>query len=241
MEVIHHYNNNHNTYSAEIIVPYIIELLNPKSVVDVGCGLGQWLYVFKQNGVKKILGIDGAHVPKKNIYIGNDFHEFDLNNFEKYDNNERFDLAISLEVAEHLREDKAEKFIKMLTNFSDIVIFSAAIPGQTGENHLNEQFPQYWINFFKNYSYDVYDPFRKRFWSSDVNWWYSQNMLLFVKNNAPLCDEIRELNYDGNIYISPKLFNLYKDKVELSINKNITSFLKRIINRITIKYKNFLR
>ena len=238
MEVIHHYNNDHNTHSAEIIVPYIIELLNPKSVVDVGCGLGQWLYVFKKNGVKKILGIDGDHVPKEKIYVIENFFEFDLNNCENYINDEKFDLAMSLEVAEHLAEDKAEVFINMLIRLSDTIIFSAALPGQTGEKHFNEQYPEYWIRLFKKHGYNIYDPFRKRFWSSDVNWWYSQNMFLFVKNNIPLCDGIRELNYDGNIYISPKLFEWYKDMVKLYINensnKNKASFLKRIINRITI-------
>ena len=199
----------------------------------------------KKNGVKKILGIDGAHVPKEKIYVVENFFEFDLNNCANYINDEKYDLSISLEVAEHLDKDKAELFIKMLIQLSDKVIFSAAIPGQTGQNHLNEQYPEYWIRLFKKYGYNIYDPFRKRFWSSDVNWWYSQNMFLFIKNNVPLCDEIRELNYDGNIYISPKLFELYRGIVKSYNNdkskKNKGSFLKRVINLITLKYKNFLR
>ncbi|HCY35679.1 MAG: hypothetical protein DKM50_06790 [Candidatus Margulisiibacteriota bacterium] len=209
MKVYHHYNNDHLPNSAEIIVPYIMELLSPTSVIDIGCGLGQWLYVFKQNGVNKILGVDGKHVPKEKIMLkADEFFEFDLNNCENFSSQNKFNLAISLEVAEHLIEDKAHSFINMLTQLSNIIIFSAAIPGQMGENHFNEQFPQYWINLFANKGYSVLDPFRKKYWNSNVNWWYTQNMYLFIKNDISI--NLQKYIWDENVYIHPKLFEIYK-------------------------------
>lgn len=42
--------------------------------------------------------------------------------------NRRFDLALSLEVAEHLPKKSAEIFVDTLCKLSDTIIFSAAIP-----------------------------------------------------------------------------------------------------------------
>jgi len=74
MEILHHYNEDHNTTSANEIVPYILELLpeKPKSVIDIGCGPGQWLKVFKDNGIENVLGVDGEHVPQSKILIDTD-------------------------------------------------------------------------------------------------------------------------------------------------------------------------
>lgn len=48
--------------SAQAIVPLVMGLLHPRSVVDVGCGTGTWLSVFRQHGVEEILGIDREYV-----------------------------------------------------------------------------------------------------------------------------------------------------------------------------------
>ena len=48
----------HNLKDPEIIVPVIMGVLNPKSVVDVGCGIGTFLHVFSDFGVKNLLGLD---------------------------------------------------------------------------------------------------------------------------------------------------------------------------------------
>jgi ubiquinone/menaquinone biosynthesis C-methylase UbiE len=69
----------HNFKAANEVVPFIVELLNPKSIVDVGCGIGTWLKVFEDIGVGTILGIDGSYVDKKLLKIGVDkFVDFDL-------------------------------------------------------------------------------------------------------------------------------------------------------------------
>ncbi len=98
---------------------------------------------------------------------------------------EKFDLAISLEVAEHLPEKSAEIFIDSLTGLSDIILFSAAIPYQRGTNHINEQFPEYWIDKFKKRNYLVIDCIRKKIWNNPkVYFFYSQNILLFIKKEC---------------------------------------------------------
>jgi hypothetical protein len=94
----------------------------------------------------------------------------------------RFDLAISLEVAEHLPPEAAEGFVKTLTSAAPIVAFSAAVPGQTGVNHLNEQWPAYWAGLFARFGYEAIDCLRPVIWDDEeIEWWYAQNLLLFAE------------------------------------------------------------
>jgi len=90
--------------------------------------------------------------------------------------------SISLEVAEHLPESSAESFVGSLVKHGDTIIFSAALPNQGGQNHLNEQWKQYWIDLFGKYNYKVYDLIRPLIWEMpEVDYWYKQNMLVFSK------------------------------------------------------------
>lgn len=178
-----HETDVHNLKAPEEIVPLLIKIFNPVSVLDVGCGIGNWLSVFKKNGVEKIMGIDGDYVNKNLLsgYIGlNEFISVDLS--MPFDLQKRFGLVVCLEVAEHLAASVAETFVESLCYHSDIIVFSAAIPNQGGQNHLNEQWPEYWINIFKKKSYQCYDILRPLLWdNAQVEWWYKQNLLIFSK------------------------------------------------------------
>jgi hypothetical protein len=70
--------------------------------------------------------------------------------------------------------------VTSLTLLGPVVLFSAAVPGQGGTRHLNEQWPEYWVALFERREYIAIDCIRRRVWDNDeVSWWYSQNMLLF--------------------------------------------------------------
>lgn len=170
--------------SANKVVPAIIDLTHCRSVIDVGCGLGCWLRAFVQRGVNDVLGIDGAYVNRDQLCIAQEhFSPADLRN--PICLNRRFDVAISLEVAEHLPPECAATFVESLVRLSDIVVFSAAIPGQGGTQHLNEQWPCYWARLFAQHDFLVLDCFRRRFWNdADVEWWYAQNLLVFAASDA---------------------------------------------------------
>src|SRR6267142_2976236 len=131
--------------SAEVIAPLVLELLHPRSIVDIGCGDGNWLAVFCKLGVQDVLGIDGDYVERNLLQIPqNSFRSIDLS--QPFNLGRTFDLAISLEGAEHLPAACAESFVKSLTRLAPFVLFSAAIPSQGGENHLNEQWPDVWAS-----------------------------------------------------------------------------------------------
>ncbi|MDR7127720.1 SAM-dependent methyltransferase [Algoriphagus sp. 4150] len=178
----------HNTEASSIIIPEIIKWIKPRSVLDVGCGIGTWLNIFSQFGVKDLMGIDGDYVDRDLLYKHIDSDDFKSCDLEKpFDLKRKFDLAISVEVAEHLKASSADIFVESICRHADTVIFSAAIPGQGGQNHINEQWPSYWEAKFKRHGYHVYDPFRLVFWKDQkIEPWYRQNILLFSKNELDI-------------------------------------------------------
>jgi SAM-dependent methyltransferase len=166
--------------SARAVVPLIMQLIAPRRVIDIGCGDGSWLSVFAQSGVE-VQGVDGDYVSRELLLIPPErFIAADLTQPLRFD--QRFDLAVSLEVAEHLPAEAAATFITSLTRLAPVVLFSAAVPLQGGNNHLNEQWPEYWALQFRRCGFVPADCLRLRFWDDDqVAWYYAQNMMFFAE------------------------------------------------------------
>jgi len=165
--------------SAQIVVPIVLSLFPCHSVVDFGCGVGGWLKEFERNGVADYLGVDGDYVARHLLKIPADrFRPIDLRNVS--DLGRGFDLACSLEVAEHLPEDRAKSFVAALVKAAPVVLFSAAIPLQGGTEHVNEQWQSYWAKLFAEHGYIALDCIRPAiFGDRRVEWWYRQNILVF--------------------------------------------------------------
>ena len=167
--------------SAEAVVPLVLGLVRPTSVIDFGCGIGTWLSVFKAHGVADVLGLDGAYVKKEILRIPqNRFVPVDLEKPVRM--GRKFDLVVSLEAVEHLPEGCAGTFVDSLVAHGPLVLFSAAVPLQSGEHHVNEQWPDYWAKLFRDRGYVVIDCIRKQVWQKDnVEWWYAQNIMMFAE------------------------------------------------------------
>lgn len=198
-----------NLTSAQEIVPYILKLFpNTKSVVDVGCGIGTWASTFKRNGVQTVLGVDGPWVSKTQLLLAqNEFEEYDFESPQAYAVSKKFDLAVCLEVAEHLNEIYADKLINILVSLSDVVIFSAAIPNQGGVHHINEQYPSYWKAKFEDRNYVALDLLRGKYAENNrVATYYSQNTLIYINGDAkyPDLEKYYGIPYVVD-FISPKM------------------------------------
>jgi SAM-dependent methyltransferase len=247
-EIYIHTEDVHNLDSPSIIVPVIINLLEPSSVVDLGCGIGTFLHLFKKHGVNRVLGIDGKWANKellKKYLSENEFYEANIEN--KIEINEKFDIAICLEVAEHIDSTFADNIVSSLTNLSDIIIFAAAIPNQGGQNHVNEQYPKYWESKFNKLGYMFIDCFRDIFWDNkNVFWWYRQNMFLVVKEGTEI--NIENIINDKNqaqSRIHPELYDtisnisvITQDRL-LTIEKGdlpLKKYLKLLLRGIKRKF-----
>jgi len=173
--------------SAKVYAKILSAFIVPNSIADVGCGRGAWLKAFKECGAINVVGFDGEWNAQNNMvedYIT--FIPCDLNQPIKPPNNQPFDLAMSLEVAEHLLPTSAENFINSLTGLSDMVLFGAAFTGQGGRNHINEQPSTYWASLFSSHAYAPFDLFRSTVWgNSEVEFWYQQNTFLYIHKDSP--------------------------------------------------------
>lgn len=202
--------------SAATIIPIVQSLCGPiASVADFGCARGTWLKTWGELGVEDFLGIDGYAGESEEMYIpANQFRAQNLN--EPIDLERRFDLAQSLEVAEHLNPATAQNFVASLTRHADMVLFSAAPPGQGGEHHINEQSYEFWRGLFAAHGFNAYDCIRPRIAGrEDVAFWYRYNVVLYVKAGAEqaLSDEARASRVpDGQSIadVSPLAFKMRK-------------------------------
>jgi hypothetical protein len=166
--------------AARHVIPVLLESMQPASVVDIGCGVGTWLKAFQEAGVSDFVGIDGNYVDLSQLVIPRrHFVAHDLN--ERISFPRRYDLAISLEVAEHLAPERGQPFVEDLCRCADVVLFSAAIPFQGGIGHLNEQWQDYWIKIFTAQGYAACDAIRPRLWNNQaIDVWYRQNSIVFA-------------------------------------------------------------
>ena len=177
-----------NRYSARVILSRLFGRFRPKSVLDVGCGIGTWLATALDLGVADVVGIEGDWLDRKLARIPEHLiTTFDLE--RKFDLGRTFDLVICLEVAEHLSAASATQFVKSLTDHARVILFSAAIPFQGGHHHVNEQFPDYWSNLFRASGYQAVDFIRQSIWDdSSVLWWLRQNVLVFAEQEMATGD-----------------------------------------------------
>lgn len=184
MNVIYdHAANLHTQTGPRVALPLLLGTEKPRSLLDVGCGTGTWLKAALDFGVSDVFGIDGIELPDKQFLVPkSSFRRIDLSG--GWNLGKQFDLAISLEVAEHLPAAAARLLVKSLTAHSDKIIFSAACPGQEGDHHLNCQWPDYWQTLFNECGFWCEDSLRWRIWDEkDVEPWYRQNMFMAIKGS----------------------------------------------------------
>jgi SAM-dependent methyltransferase len=172
----------------------IVDLVSPRSVLDVGCGTGAWIRAF--NDDIETLGLD--ELAEAEVAVGK-YKRHDLT--RTFDVG-RFDLAICLEVAEHLPADSARGLIASLVGAAPVVAFSAAIPGQPGHGHVNCQWPDYWRRLFAEHGYNQFDSIRARVWDNEaVAWWYSQNLFLYSATQTFAGDALPERVVHPSLYL----------------------------------------
>lgn len=224
----------YNERSSALILPHLFKIVKPNTILDIGCGIGTWLSMAKKFGVKNVLGVDGEYVDRnllRKYLVDDEFVSHDLT--MPLELRRRFDLCFCLEVAEHLPKEFSDVLVDTLVRHSDLILFSAAIPGQGGENHLNEQEPNFWIKKFENKGYHVYDPIRPLVWTNkEVDVWYKQNIFLFSKNPMDLLKPIFTHLVHPELYqIALKKKIQYKSELEMikSGKASFGFYLKRFL------------
>lgn len=170
--------------SATNVVRIVLTLLKSTSVLDVGCGRGVWLDEWMKAGIRDCMGVDGDYVDANDLAIPQThFVARDLS--KEIDLGRTFDIVQSLEVAEHIDRTHADVFVTNLCRHGEVILFSAAVPGQGGETHVNEQPLDYWRHKFKTHGYSAFDPIRPMISKiRDVEPWYRYNTLVYATDKA---------------------------------------------------------
>jgi SAM-dependent methyltransferase len=223
--------------SAAVVVPILLGMTPIRSVCDVGCGTGAWLASFMRNGVSDVLGLDGDHVPRDLLRIPAAVFQA-TNLLAPLRLNRRFDLAVCLEVAEHLPPDCAGMMIDNLTRLAPLILFSAAIPGQGGVRHVNEQWPDYWDGLFAARAYTPVDVIRWAVWdNSEVDFWYRQNSMLYAKEplgqSLPGFDRATSIGEMPRRVVHPGMLELAQSRMNSlsEVTKRLPSLIAAAIRR----------
>jgi hypothetical protein len=156
----------------------------PESLVDLGGGLGQWCSAFKKFGTRRVRCIDHPSVRDSDLLVDpQEFVPCDL--AHEIPLIERFDLAISIEFAEHVPGTRSAEIVRFLTGSADIVLFSAAIPRQPGLGHINTHYPRYWREMFRRCGFERYDVIRSQLlWDESIPRWLKQNLFLYANDKG---------------------------------------------------------
>ena len=167
---------------AQVILLHVVTLFpHARSIVDVGCGVGTWLCVARGLGFRSIRGYDAPWMPLRHLVIPHeDFECVDLRIAPAITVERRYDVAVCLEVAEHLPVDSAGPLVGLLASLSDVVLFSAATPGQGGIGHINERQAEYWGDLFGSRGYAAFDTIRPLI-AEDARIlpWYKNNIRIY--------------------------------------------------------------
>ena len=172
-----------------------------------------------------ITGIDGIWVPHQYLVIPQiNFFPTDISKNLKNETSElwtlpKYDIIISLEVAEHIEQNLSDNFVKFITSHSNYILFSAAIPGQTGDGHINEQWPSYWAEKFFYYGFELFDFIRHKIWDDDkIPFWYRQNCFLGARKGLLQLPDSQRVTGKKFDIVHPKQFEfIYNNKEQQSV------------------------
>jgi hypothetical protein len=223
--------------ASEAIFSIFFRAIKVASIKDIGCGNGIWLRQTLEIGsVKNRIGYDlpsalesAAPFSNKDIV----FNEINLES-KNYDFMST-DLALCLEVAEHVSSESAVRLIESICRSSKYVIFSAATPGQGGYNHINERSFNYWVSLFEANGFVGFDVFREKIQQDHrIPFFYRNNVFLFI-----------ELNVYKSTYTSlnDKFLNFEEMSSESEIKdyrSNLQLFSSFIISKLNFKLVNSL-
>lgn len=165
--------------SAAVLAPLLLSLFQVRSAVEVGCGTANLLAALSRLGVPDVLGLCGPDDPPDLMRVAPDrLRAWDLGQLAPL--GRRFDLACSIEVGEHIAAERAEQFVALLVAAAPVVLFGAAITGQGGPGHVNEQRQAWWAARFARHGYVPVDCIRAAIWGTPgLEWYYAQNLLIY--------------------------------------------------------------
>jgi len=152
----------------------------PNSVIDFGCGIGGLLSYFERKGVE-IRGVDGHDAAREHCIISRS--DLDIRDLRQpFDAGRRFDLAVAIELVEHIPSRYADTLVRSIVSSASDVVLTAARPGQGGRHHVNERGATYWSDKFGMEGYvrdESSEETLRELFDQHVPAFYADNLLVF--------------------------------------------------------------
>ena len=228
--------------SASALLPHVVNALAISSVLDVGCGAGAWLAAYRSLGVSDHIGVDGDYVDRSMLLVETArFLPRDI--ATPFDLGRQFDLVQCLEVGEHVPIEASAMLMDNIVRHGKRVLFSAAVPGQGGEDHINEQPYEFWRKLFAERSYRLFDfvrPLVQRDYRIEP--WYRYNVLFFCRDDVigELPPAVAAAAVPGNVSVrdySPTGYRLRK-AVMRSLSPRLVSVLAILKHKLIVRSLN---
>lgn len=222
----------YNYESAKKILSVIVPLL-PKvsSVLDLGCGLGAWSSVLEEQLNPKLELIDHPATPIEELLVEDKSVFKPLNLDISLPCEGQRDMILCIEVLEHFKEEVALRLHDFICNSTDLVLFSAAVPGQGGIGHINCRRHSYWHDKFSNRGFKYFDGFKSEIVHDQaIPFWLRQNLFIYYRDNY-------SSYFKGRANYTPEGFELIhsgmlKNEIGLKvIVKHMPSLLIKFISR----------
>lgn len=170
----------HTLHAARRVLGALPPGLLRRRIADIGCGTGTFLAAALEKGAEAAFGFEGDWVTRD--MLDEQRITFAPRDLEQGFSGPKVDLVMSLEVAEHLSPERAPGFVANLCAMAPAVLFGAAIPGQGGVGHSNEQWPSYWAGLFAQHGLGAHDVLRPVIWNDEaIPAWYRQNTILYLR------------------------------------------------------------
>lgn len=222
--------------SPSEVLPLVLEGCHPASALDVGCNCGAWLRVLLDSGIHDALGIDTLPYSEDWFMPRTNFQQRDL--CQPFDLGRRFDLIVCVEVAEHVEPEAADQLVSSICKHGDTVLWAAALPGQGGQGHVNEQWTEYWCEKFASHGFQFTDPIRRRIWSNpNVYTWYRQNMVMFATPEAIARSEFLRSGCDSTMFsaIHPEgsLWSNMQRRADPSLREALGHVRRKVLTKVS--------
>ena len=152
---------------------WLIEKFEIKTVLDIGCGLGESVLEFKKLGCKKVLGLDGLKENIKKAITPVILHDFNKGPFLL---KEPVDLVWCCELLEHVEEKYLPNIMETLKQ-SRIVAATMAEPGRDGYHHVTCKPWEWWLPLFAKYGFKYLEEATKESYAYGIeknrghDWW----------------------------------------------------------------------